>query len=46
MESSEDRAEDRRDSAAKQESDLYEHVKQGETDYDTQTYGENPRTPR
>ncbi|CAL8311820.1 unnamed protein product [Lota lota] len=39
VESSEDRAEDgRRKQEAKQESDLYEHVKQGEADYDTQTY--------
>ena len=46
MENSEDRAEDRRNPEARQESDLYEHVKQGEADYDTQTYGEEPWNPR
>ena len=46
VENSEDRAEDRRNPEARQESDLYEHVKQGEADYDTQTYGEEPWYPR
>lgn len=31
---------------AQQESDLYEHIKQGETAYDTQTYGQAPITPQ
>uniref|UniRef100_A0AAQ6AJN3 Midasin n=1 Tax=Amphiprion ocellaris TaxID=80972 RepID=A0AAQ6AJN3_AMPOC len=38
VESSKDRTEDNRQSDAQQESDLYEHIKQGETSYDTQTY--------
>ncbi|XP_035534963.1 midasin [Morone saxatilis] len=38
VESSKDRTEDGRQSDAQQESDLYEHIKQGETAYDTQTY--------
>ncbi|XP_028296182.1 midasin isoform X2 [Gouania willdenowi] len=37
VESSKDRTEDRM-SDAQQESELYEHMKQGETGYDTQTY--------
>ncbi|XP_061563343.1 midasin [Cololabis saira] len=37
VESSEDRSEEQQ-SGAKQESDLYEHIKQGEAAYDTQTY--------
>lgn len=40
VESSKDRTEDSGQSDAKQESDLYEHIKQGETAYDTQTYGQ------
>ena len=43
MENSEDRAQDRGNPEARQEEELYEHVKQGEADYDTQTYGEEPR---
>ncbi|XP_042247008.1 midasin [Thunnus maccoyii] len=38
VENSKDRTEDGRQSDAQQESDLYEHIKQGETSYDTQTY--------
>uniref|UniRef100_A0A3Q3JWH6 Midasin n=1 Tax=Monopterus albus TaxID=43700 RepID=A0A3Q3JWH6_MONAL len=38
VESSKDRSEDHRQSDAQQESDLYEHISQGETAYDTQTY--------
>ncbi|XP_071334594.1 midasin isoform X2 [Trachinotus anak] len=38
VESSEDRGADSRQSDAQQESDLYEHIKQGETTYDAQTY--------
>ncbi|KAM7394956.1 hypothetical protein PAMA_006612 [Pampus argenteus] len=38
VESSKDRTEDSRQSDTQQESDLYEHIKQGETSYDTQTY--------
>ncbi|KAM4633655.1 midasin [Polymixia lowei] len=38
VESSKDRTQDNRQSQAQQESDLYEHIKQGETAYDTQTY--------
>ncbi|GAA6218580.1 midasin [Lates japonicus] len=38
VESSEDTAADSRQSDAQQESDLYQHIKQGETAYDTQTY--------
>uniref|UniRef100_A0A8C4E8F0 Midasin n=1 Tax=Dicentrarchus labrax TaxID=13489 RepID=A0A8C4E8F0_DICLA len=38
VESSKDHSEDGRQSDAQQESDLYEHIKQGETAYDTQTY--------
>lgn len=30
----------RQQSDAKQESDLYEHIKQGESAYDAQTYGQ------
>lgn len=40
VESSKDRTEDSRQSDAQQESDLYEHIKQGEEAYDTQTYGQ------
>lgn len=40
VESSKDRTEDSRQSDGQQESDLYEHIKQGETSYDTQTYGQ------
>ncbi|XP_059212052.1 midasin [Centropristis striata] len=38
VESSKDRTEDNRQSDVQQESDLYEHIKQGEAAYDTQTY--------
>ncbi|XP_069561962.1 midasin [Brachyistius frenatus] len=38
VESSKDRSEDTRQSDGRPESELYEHIKQGETDYDTQTY--------
>ncbi|KAI3364212.1 hypothetical protein L3Q82_010816 [Scortum barcoo] len=38
VESSKDRSEDSRQSDAQQESDLYEHIEQGEVSYDTQTY--------
>ncbi|XP_053301820.1 midasin [Pleuronectes platessa] len=38
MESSKDRSADNRPSDAQQDSELYEHIKQGETAYDTQTY--------
>ncbi|XP_036943295.1 midasin isoform X1 [Acanthopagrus latus] len=38
VESSKDCTDDSRQSDAQQESDLYEHIKQGETAYDTQTY--------
>ncbi|KAF0023084.1 hypothetical protein F2P81_023714 [Scophthalmus maximus] len=38
VESSKDRSADNRQSDAQQESDLYEHIQQGETAYDTQTY--------
>lgn len=41
VESSKDCTDDSRQSDAQQESDLYEHIKQGETSYDTQTYGEH-----
>ncbi|XP_029902559.1 midasin isoform X2 [Myripristis murdjan] len=37
-ESSKERTQDNRQSDAKQESDLYEHIKEGETAYDAQTY--------
>lgn len=40
VESSQDRTQDSQQSDAQQESDLYEHIKQGETAYDTQTYGQ------
>ena len=40
MESNKERTDDDRLSDAKQESDLYEHIKQSETAYDTQTYGQ------
>lgn len=40
VESSKDCTEDGRQSDAQQESDLYEHIKQGEAAYDTQTYGQ------
>ncbi|XP_058470371.1 midasin [Solea solea] len=38
VESSKDKRAESRQSDAQQESDLYEHVKQGEKDYDAQTY--------
>ncbi|XP_039980712.1 midasin isoform X5 [Xiphias gladius] len=38
VESSKDRTADSMQSDTQQESDLYEHIKQGETAYDTQTY--------
>uniref|UniRef100_A0A8C3A899 Midasin n=1 Tax=Cyclopterus lumpus TaxID=8103 RepID=A0A8C3A899_CYCLU len=38
VERSTDRTEDNRPSDARQESDLYEHIKQGEAAYDAQTY--------
>uniref|UniRef100_A0A3Q1FB83 Midasin AAA ATPase 1 n=1 Tax=Acanthochromis polyacanthus TaxID=80966 RepID=A0A3Q1FB83_9TELE len=38
VESSKDRTEDNGQSDAQQESELYEHIKQGEASYDTQTY--------
>ncbi|XP_053301819.1 midasin [Pleuronectes platessa] len=38
VESSKDRSADNRPSDAQQDSELYEHIKQGETAYDTQTY--------
>ncbi|KAK9531216.1 hypothetical protein VZT92_010656 [Zoarces viviparus] len=38
VERSTDRPEDGKQSDAQQESDLYEHIKQGETAYDAQTY--------
>ncbi|CAK6975580.1 Hypothetical predicted protein [Scomber scombrus] len=38
VESSKDCTDNSTQSDAKQESDLYEHIKQGETSYDTQTY--------
>ncbi|XP_054474709.1 midasin [Anoplopoma fimbria] len=38
VENSTDCADDSRQSDAQKESDLYEHIKQGETAYDTQTY--------
>lgn len=40
VESRKDCTEDSRQSDGQQESDLYEHIKQGETAYDTQTYGQ------
>lgn len=47
VESSKDRTEDGRQSDSRQESDLYEHIKQGEMAYDAQTYGQYspPHTP-
>lgn len=39
VERSTERAEERNRSDAKQESDLYEHIEQGESAYDAQTYG-------
>ncbi|XP_060907246.1 midasin [Labrus mixtus] len=38
VESGKDRSEDNRQSDTQQESDLYEHIKEGESTYDTQTY--------
>ncbi|XP_034060418.1 LOW QUALITY PROTEIN: midasin [Gymnodraco acuticeps] len=38
VESSKERSEERKQSDAQQESDLYEHIQQGESAYDTQTY--------
>ncbi|XP_047429048.1 midasin isoform X2 [Mugil cephalus] len=38
VERSNDRTEDHRQSDAQRESDLYEHIKQGDTAYDAQTY--------
>ncbi|KAM4522940.1 midasin [Odontesthes bonariensis] len=38
VESNKERTDDDRPSGAKQESDLYEHIQQSETAYDTQTY--------
>ncbi|XP_034018727.1 midasin-like [Thalassophryne amazonica] len=38
VEGSQDQTEDSQQSRAQQESDLYEHMKQGDTAYDTQTY--------
>uniref|UniRef100_A0A3Q3NKD3 Midasin n=1 Tax=Labrus bergylta TaxID=56723 RepID=A0A3Q3NKD3_9LABR len=38
VESGKDRSEDNGQSDAQQESDLYEHIKEGESTYDTQTY--------
>lgn len=38
VERRDDRAEDGGQTEAQQQSDLYEHIKQGETTYDTQTY--------
>ncbi|XP_071391101.1 midasin-like [Centroberyx affinis] len=38
VESSKDQTQDNRQSDGQQEADLYEHIKQGETAYDTQTY--------
>ncbi|XP_041660686.1 midasin isoform X2 [Cheilinus undulatus] len=38
VENRKDRCDDSRQSDAQQESDLYEHIKEGETTYDTQTY--------
>ncbi|XP_032398227.1 midasin [Etheostoma spectabile] len=38
VESRKDHSEDGRQTDAQQESDLYEHIRQGETAYDTQTY--------
>lgn len=40
VERCEDLSEDGRQSDAQQESDLYEHIKHGETASDTQTYGQ------
>lgn len=40
VESRKDHSEDGSQSDAQQESDLYEHIRQGETAYDTQTYGQ------
>lgn len=40
VERSTDCGEDNRQSDARQESDLYEHIKQGEAAYDAQTYGQ------
>lgn len=40
MESGEDRQQDRSQADARQESDLYEHIREGDQAYDTQTYGE------
>lgn len=44
VESSKERSDDSRQSDAQQESELYEHIRQGETEYDTQTYGQSPST--
>ncbi|KAI9517137.1 AAA ATPase midasin, partial [Dissostichus eleginoides] len=38
VESSKERSEERKQSDAQQESDLYEHIQQGESSYDKQTY--------
>lgn len=40
VENSKEPTEDSRQSDSHQESDLYEHIKQGEMAYDTQTYGQ------
>lgn len=39
LERNKDLSQDGKQSEAQQESDLYEHIKQGETAYDAQTYG-------
>lgn len=39
VESSKDRAEESRQSEGRQEAELYEHIKEGDTSYDAQTYG-------
>uniref|UniRef100_A0AAR2K636 Midasin n=1 Tax=Pygocentrus nattereri TaxID=42514 RepID=A0AAR2K636_PYGNA len=42
MESAERREQEQTSADALQESDLYEHIRQGEEKYDAQTYGEKP----
>lgn len=39
VDSSEERSQKNKPSDGQQESDLYEHVREGEMDYDAQTYG-------
>lgn len=44
VDSREDEQQDRAQNRAQQESDLYQHIKEGEPNHDAQTYGTKPGT--